>query len=262
MKELIRPARFSSEDLVQPPPSALTVITTLADFAIISFAVQPAALARHLAPGFEPEVYTLSDGSKRALISAVTFRDLDFRFQTFPWAKFAFSQTNYRAYVLHRGRRVAWFFGTSLATPFVLIPRHVWQLPWHFAKMEFETSWTGELCTDYELTTTADWGAAQLSLEGTAECADCLDGFLDAEDCAVILTHPLIGCYKRRDGRIGSYSVWHDRLTMYRGVAKKAYFQIFEDLALYPPGTMPHSVIVQRKTEFTIVLPPKLVPRE
>jgi hypothetical protein len=255
-----RPARYSLEDLKAPRPTGLAVLTTLADFAIITFAVAPAALAKHLPSGFEPEVFASSDGKRSALISAVTFQDFDFRLHSCPWPKFAFGQTNYRAYVLHKGQRVAWFFGTSLATPFVLIPRYFWLLPWHHATMQFSTKWNGDICSQYELTTRGDWGSAEVILEGTDEDANCLDGFIDAEDTAVILTHPLIGCYRRRDGKVGTYNIWHDKLTMRRGVAKRANFDVFQKLGLCEANAIPHSVLLQKTTDFTIMLPPQLLP--
>src|SRR5438067_1238552 len=92
--------------LLQRPASGLADVTsTLADFAIVTFAVSPDALARHLAPSVTPEIVTLDDGRRAALVSAVPFFDLDFRFGFAPWLRFRFGQTNYRAYVWWRGRR-------------------------------------------------------------------------------------------------------------------------------------------------------------
>ena len=107
------------------------------------------------------------DGAERGLVSAVPFRDLDFRFQFAPWLRFAFGQTNYRAYVLFRGEPCVWFFGTSLATPFVLVPQLLWRLPWHYARMRFDTAWQDERCRHYHLHTTARWGCAAVEIEGT-----------------------------------------------------------------------------------------------
>jgi uncharacterized protein YqjF (DUF2071 family) len=253
------PVRFSQEDLVAPKPTPLAVKTTLVDFAITTFAIDPAALAKYLPSGFEPDISTLSDGNSVAFISAVTFNDLDFRLCACPWPTFSFGQTNYRAYVLYRGKRVAWFFGTSLATPFVIVPRYVWLLPWHFATMRFNTTWNGDTCSNYELTTSGAWGAVDLALQGTDEPSGCLDGFLDEEDMSVILTHPLEGYYERRDGVIGTYSIWHDRLAMHRGIAKRAYFEVFHKLGLVDHTTKPHSVLLQKRTKFTILLPPRVL---
>jgi uncharacterized protein YqjF (DUF2071 family) len=259
MNSTIRPARFLTEDLATPSHTPLAVVTTLADFAIITYEVEPSALATHLPAGFEPEIFVLDNGTRCALVSAVTFQDRDFRLCACPWPRFSFGQTNYRAYVLHQGSRVAWFFGTSLATPFVIVPRHLWLLPWHHATMRFSTTWHDDVCKHYELSTKSSWGTAEVILEGTSEPVGCLDGFLDIEDTAVILTHPLVGFYHRRDGKVGTYSVWHDRLLMRRAVARQAHFEVFQKLGLCQAGQKPHSVLIQRETEFTIMLPPKLV---
>jgi uncharacterized protein YqjF (DUF2071 family) len=243
----------------QPRPSWkwCDVSTTLADFAIITYAVTPDALSKLLPPEFEPDLFQLADGSTRAFISAVPFRDLDFRFEGLPWARFCFGQTNYRAYVKYRGTRCVWFFGTSLATVFVGIPRHLWKLPWHHAQMKFKTRWHGDLCESYTLSTTGAWGNASIELIGTDESTGRLDGFADAEETAAVLTHPLDGYFYRRDGRIGTYSVWHDRLQLKRALVKEARFEVFEQLGLIDRTAKPHSALVQQKTEFFIVLPPQ-----
>lgn len=243
----------------RPLPHLRDVTTTLADFAIISYAVEPAALAALLPEGFTPQVFTLDDGRRVAFVSAVPFHDCDFRFGFAPWCKFRFGQTNYRAYVFYQGQRCVWFFGTSLATRWVLIPRYWWKLPWHPARMQIDTEWTGERCVRYRLATVAAWGNAVADLEGSTEPTGRLDGFADVEETAIVLTHPLIGYYSRRDGCLGSYAVWHDRLTLNRGVARHVQFEVFEQLGLVAPGSVPHSVLLQRQTEFVIRLPPRRI---
>lgn len=258
MNSVIRPARFEKSDLEMPKPTWLAVDVTLQDFAIVSYAVEPNILSRQLPSDFEPEIFNMTDGSEKSLISAVTFFDTDFRLRSCPWPRFSFGQTNYRAYVIHRGKRAAWFFGTSLATPFVAVPRHLWHLPWHHAHMQFNTKWDQGMCQRYDLITKAAWGSVDLSLEGSGEQLDCLDGFIDCEDVSVILTHPLIGYYKQRDGRIGTYSIWHKRLDLQKASVQRAHFDVFRSLNLIDAETDPHSALIQRTTDFTIMLPPRL----
>ena len=69
--------------------------------------------------------------------------------------------------------------------------------------------------------------------------------------------HP-VPLLHRRDGRLGTYSVWHDRLRPLRGVSRHAHFEVFTRLGLVERGAAPHSVLLQRETEFIIKLPPKL----
>jgi hypothetical protein len=248
-----------SVDLFPPRPAQRwhDVTTTLADFAIITYAVEPEKLAALLPKEFAPDVFTLSDGRRVAFVSAVPFRDLDFRYNFAPWLKFHFGQTNYRAYVMYQGQRCVWFFGTSLATGWVLIPRYAWKLPWHHARISIDATWDGECCTRYRLETTASWGPAAAELEGGDEPTGKLEGFASEEDTLLVLTHPLAGYYTRRDGRLGSYSVWHERLKLCRGTARHARFEVFERLGLVTPGAAPHSVLLQRQTEFVIRLPPQ-----
>lgn len=250
-------ARFQPIDTIRPHARWGDVTTLLIDFAIVTFAVDPAALQRFLPAGFAPDIVTLDDGSQCALISAVPFRDQDFHFGALPWLHFSFGQTNYRAYITYRGERGVWFFGTSLATAAVAIPRYAWRLPWHHAHMQFTTRWSGERCEQYELVTHASWGEAEVVLTGTDEPAGRLDGFSDAESSTVVLTHPLRGYFYRRDGRVGTYAVWHPRLAPRRGIAHRTRFTVFERLGLITPESIPHSVLLQRATEFIIFLPPQ-----
>jgi hypothetical protein len=84
-----------------------------------------------------------------------------------------------------------------------------------------------------------------------------LDGFADTDDAGHIVTHPLDGWFLRPDGRLGRYAVWHDRLRPRLGVARRARYVVFEELGLVEPGTEPHSVLLQRATDFDVLLPPR-----
>lgn len=250
------------EQTPPPAPRPQDVTTTLADFAIVTFDVCPEALVERLPEGFAPDTFTLADGRRRAYVSAVPFRDLDFRFHAAPWARFAFSQTNYRAYVTYRGRRCVWFFGTTLDTPFVAVPRLAWKLPWHRARTRLEAVWEDERLVSYDLHTSGRWGAARLRLDGDGAPAGVLDGFEDEDACAFVLTHPLIGYMHRLDGEPTTYSVWHERLAMQRARPLEARFDVFEGLGLVARGQAPHSVLVQRQTEFIVRLPPRRLAAE
>jgi uncharacterized protein YqjF (DUF2071 family) len=243
----------------RPGALGFDVTTRLVDFAIVTFAVDPRRLAALLPSGFEAEVVTLSDGSQRSLISAVPFRDDDFRMTCLPWVRLAFNQINYRAYVRYRGDRVVWFFGTMLASPLVAIPRYVWRLPWHAAHISLAAQWSDGNCTDYALEARGAWGTASLRCAGTTQAMGCLDGFADSEQTSLILTHPLRGYYHRRDGKLGSYAIWHERLNMSSAVAQTARFSVFENLGLTTRQDVVHSVLLQRESEFIIKLPPRAV---
>ncbi len=109
--------------------------------------------------------------------------------------------------------------------------------------------------------TASKWAPAELELEDSGESISDLQGFPDSETDLVLLTHPTKGVFYRRDGRLGSYSIRHDRPEMTRGSAIEASFGLLADLDLVPPGDLSgiHSVPLQKSTDFTIYLPPKLV---
>lgn len=241
-------------------PTGIDVVTTLAHFAIVTYMVEPEHLRPHVHQRFALDTITAPDGSQKALISVVPFEDRDFRFVRFPFYKWHFGQTNYRAYVTDKqtGEHVVWFFGTSLASATVAIPRYLWQLPWHRADIRFDTEVVDGRYQRYRMTTRSDWAEADLVLHDTGKAPQALIGFSDLEAGLLLLTHPMRGYYYRRDGKLGGYNIWHDRLQMTMGEASVANFALLDHLGLVEIGDLStlHSILIQPETEFTIYLPP------
>ena len=253
--------RLTPEKLKRPQVGGIDAISTLEHFAIITYAVAPESLSRHLAPRFEPVCVRLADGKLHALVSVVPFHDVDFRLARFPLIRFAFGQTNYRAYVRDRetGTHCAWFFGTTLDSGTAIFPRYLWKLPWHRGRINFSCQPEEEVYHRYYMETKSRWAAAEVELEDAGGPLDHLDGFPDLETAMVVLTHPLEGFYLRRDGVLGSYRVWHNRLTPRVGNCRKASFALLDRLGLvaFADQDRPYSVMLQRQIEFTIYLPPR-----
>jgi uncharacterized protein YqjF (DUF2071 family) len=159
-----------AEAFARPRPDLrwLDATTILEQFALVTFDVDPVALATALPPGLEPEVRTLDDGRVRGFVSAVSFRDVDFRFAVAPWLRVSFFQTNYRAYVRGPdGRQAVHFFGTTLDSPLVGMPRYLWGMPWHPGRSSIESSWTDAgVCDAYRHRCAGRWGSADVSLMG------------------------------------------------------------------------------------------------
>ncbi len=256
MTSLVKIFGMSDTPLARPSTGLLGARSRMRDFAIVTYAVDPIALARLLPAGIAPDVFTMDDGERRSFVSAVVFHNDDFRPGFFPFLGFAFGQTNYRAYVRREGRRCVWFFGTSLASRFVVVPRYVWRLPWHFVTMRFACEWSAS--PRYVHSASGQWGDAAIEADIDDEPTGRLDGFADAEETAIALTHPFEGFLARRTGGgVATYSVWHERLALRRARASHARFTVFERLGLVAPDAAPHSVLVQPKTEFLIFLPPR-----
>lgn len=257
---LTEPLHFSSAHLARPAVSGIDVVTTLEHFAIITYTVHPETLARHIAPRFEPVCIRLNDGNPRALVSVVPFHDCDFRAAAFPSPRMSFGQTNYRAYVIDRetGDLSVWFFGTTLDSITVMLPRHLWKLPWHRGRIRLVCDLEGDIYRRYEMTTASSWAPVRLALEDADGQLGQLDGFPDFETAMLVLTHPLTGFFRRRDGALGSYAVWHDRLNPRTGRCLDARFGLLDRLGLvrFEDQMRPYSVMLQPSIEFTIYLPP------
>ena len=232
-------------------------VTLLRHFALVTFDVDPAALAAVIPATLRPETRWLADGRERAFVSAVSFRDVDFRFRGFEIYRTSFNQTNYRAYVLGPdGRRAVHFFETTLDSRLSVIPRRLWGMPWYPGHTEIEATWDGTRCRSYRHVCTGERNAVDAEFAGVDEPLTRFDGFDALEEAAAVLTHPLDGFYVRPSGRLGRYSVWHERLRPSLGRSIRARYEVFERLRLVEPGRVPHSVLLQPEIEFDVHLPP------
>lgn len=256
------PIRFTETLLTRPALSRWDVVTTLRHFAIVTYAVDPDRVRPHVDARFELETFPGADEKPRAWVSMVPFEDQDFCFVGAPRFKFRFGQTNYRTYVIDResGLRLVWFFGTSLDSLSVLLPRYLWKLPWHRGRIHFACNYDAPSgCYQrYQMNTRSSWAPVELELKDSGKPPGELPGCPDLESGLVILTHPLYGVFYRRDGSLGSYSIWHDRLRLSIGSCIQARIGLFDRLELVPFAEQlnPHSVLLQERTEFSIYLPP------
>jgi uncharacterized protein YqjF (DUF2071 family) len=199
------------------------------------------------------------------LVSAVTFLDRDFRFVACPWITRSFGQTNYRAYVedTETGEQAAWFFGTCLDSLAVAVPRYLWKLPWHRARMAFDCQYDAAAArySTFEVTTRSRWAPARLVVEDSGQPPTELSGVSHLEAALVLLTHPTRGYFFRRDRSLGSYRIWHDRATPTVGAIREARYPLLHRLELVPEGDRGslHSVLLQPHIDFTIYLPPSKI---
>ncbi len=263
---MLTPLQFADVLNERPRPKRIDAVCQLHHFAIISYAVQPERFI-----GLIPDRFRLDEvvinGRAHALLSVVPFLDVDFTSAVFPFPKFRMGQTNYRIYIMDTvtGERGVWFLGTTLDSWTVLIPRHIWRLPWHPGQISFDCAYdpqTGRY-SRYRMQTEAAWAPAEVELSQDAKSPLCLPGFPDTESGLVYLTHPLVSFYHRRDGRVGSYRVWHDQLRVQPASIVTAQFGLLSRMGLVSAEEQqsPHSVLVQPIVEFTIYLPPKIVPK-
>ena len=252
--------------LTKGEKSLLHVRTTLKHFSIITYAVPKERLASHIPEEyFDIPVFETKNG-RYALISAVPFIDEDFSFTTFPYPRFQFGQTNYRAYVINKktGDHVAWFFGTTLGSYSYVIARKCWKLPWHYGKYNIDCFWdpASNRYARYRFNIASSWSSAHVEIEDTGHPISLLEGFESLDQMKLILTHPAQGFYYRTDHHLGTYTIWHPEAVMTAAIPKKLYFGIFERLKLVHAHEMnlPYSVFVSPSIAFEIYLPPNRVP--
>ncbi|MFC3902655.1 Uncharacterized conserved protein (COG2071) [Acinetobacter marinus] len=250
-------------DVLQPRPKAtgIDVQCALQHFALITYAIAPEKFQQIIPERFQLDTI-LYNGKAHVLMSVVPFIDVDFTSAVYPFPKFTMGQTNYRVYVIDRetGERCVWFIGTTLDSWTIVVPRHLWMLPWHRAKIDFDCEFDAQqnCYRHYHMRTQSDWANAELRLTQSTEDTWQFEGFPDLESFQVYLTHPLAGFYHRRDGKLGSYRVWHDRLNPQPAQLNYAKFDLLERMGLvsFEDQQHPYSVLIEPINHFTIYLPP------
>lgn len=236
----------------RPPARWCHASTALDDFALITWATDPARVAALLPDGFVPEVR-----NDRAFVSMVPFLDDGFHFRAAPFARVSCGQVNYRAYVRRGDQSGVWFFGTSLDSVFVHLPRIAWKMPWYRTRLSVTSSWDDDACRSWRLEATGAWGGATIALRGTGRPLPVPDGFADADDAHRVLLDPFVGWYQRRDGSgIGRYSVWHEPLAPEEAVADEIRCDVLRTLDVIDDGQAPVSIGVQRRVHFDVHTPP------
>ena len=242
----------------------MDIRSTLQHFALISYAVPIDRLTPHIpTEHFEIAPFEI-EGQTCGLISVVPFLDEDFRYaRLVPFAKFRFGQTNHRVYVTNRqtGEHAVWFFGTTLGSWLVHCARLLWRIPWHHAKYDFGCVFdeaTGRY-QRFVVQAQSSWCPTDIELQHTAEPMPLLEGFASMEQQQLVLTHPVDGFFRRLDGSLGTYSVWHEEIALTQAHATRLYFGLYERLGIMTREEMmrPHSVLICPTTEFVVHMPPR-----
>ncbi len=249
--------------LIKPPGHWIDVRSNLRHFALINYALpknrlEPYIPARFTIPEFE------INGRFQAMMSAVPFYDEDFRFVYLaPWLKFGFGQTNFRVYVIDQqtGEHGVWFFGTTLGSRLVYAAQLLWGIPWHFARYQIDCRYQPVLgrYERFSVQAACEWGSTVVEIEDTGQAVPLQAGFHAPDEMKLILTHPIDGYYYRRNGRLGSYTIWHAEIPITLGKPKQLYFSLYERLGLLSREEMqqPHSIFICPAIEFDVYLPPK-----
>ncbi len=241
----------------------IDVRSDLLHFALISHALPAERLRPHIPARFDIPEFVIA-GRPMALMSAVPFLDADFRYYRLaPLLKFRFAQTNYRVYVVDRqtGEHAVWFFGTTLGSWVVHLARWLWRIPWHQAQYQLDCRYNAAqgAYERYHIGHQTSWATAEIELQDTGAPMDLLPGFRTMEEQILILTHPVTGFFYRLDGKLGTYSVWHEEIPLTIGKAQHLYSSLYERLGLLSRAEMqqPHSVLLCPKILFEVHLPPR-----
>src|SRR5690554_709283 len=105
-------ARSGLRETPRPEPKGLDIATTLRDFALVTYGVEPAKLQPYVAAPFRPVTVPAEDGP-RGLVSVVLFENTAFGLAAWPSPRLRMAQINYRTYVIDpaTGGHAVWFLG-------------------------------------------------------------------------------------------------------------------------------------------------------
>jgi hypothetical protein len=254
------------ERLKKSSAGLLDARTTLRHFALINYAVSPERLAEFIpANHFEVARFETSKGTK-SFLSVVAFLDVDFNFSRLASGiKFTFYQTNHRAYIIEKKTRqpVVWFFGTNLGSRLVKIPRCLWKIPWHYSKYNVDCRFNqaSNRYEKYSYNFESDWCSGKIEIRDTGEPISVMSGFAFLDEMKLILTQPIQGFYRRLDGKLGTYRVWHKEMICTKGISENLYFSLYEKMGLMTKDEMqkPHSIFLCPEIEFDVCLPPQVI---
>jgi hypothetical protein len=245
--------------------SVLDVRTNLKHFSLINYQVPKERLLKYIPEEFFEIPEFEINGKKMALMSAVPFFDEDFYFPKISKKKFSFMQTNYRVYIIDKktNEHAVWFFGTTLGSYSVYIPKIFFKIPWHYSKykVDFEYNTIEKRYYSYEISSKSNsiFGEMRVSISDTGKKISSHEGFKDYNEMKLILTHPVSGYFYRNDKRVGTYSIWHDEMDLNLAKANDLYFAIYENLGLLSKEEMqkPISIFLTPEIFFEVYLPPK-----
>ena len=249
----------SREALAPSRPRFTDVVSDLRDLAITSFDVPLDRLASLLPRGIDAERFDAGEGPF-GLVSAVSFRNLDFHVGFAPFVRIDAAQTNFRAYVRVRGVSSIYFFGTSFGSRTVILPRAVWGLPWRYATHAIDCAFDAEgRCRRFSFHATSAFGEERLEATGTGTALTTVRGFRDEATTRRVLADPTIGYVRTRRGTTATYGVDHPPLDLERADVTASRFELFETLGLVRPGQAPSSVYLCPSSRFVVRLPPRRI---
>ena len=274
-----------------PPPKAkgIDVVTTLRDFALITYTVEPERLASELPRRLSPLTISM-DGAQRALVSVVVFWNARFQLARWPSPSFNMPQINYRAYVIDNdtGEHAIWFLHTLLGSWAYVVPRYVWKMPWSKGTIRLTCrrqhvgrapgvsgvpgrderagadAWVEGLYRKYVVI--ADSSVAPATIELKQKDPEWhrpvqLPGFPDDETGLVCLTHAFQGFFRRHDGRIGLNQVWHEQMPVRtaRLVKAKVPYLVRSGFITEGEQSKPYNVLLVPAVPFFSQLPPAVI---
>jgi hypothetical protein len=177
-----------------------------------------------------------------------------------PRPRLTFLQTNYRAYVVHKGEPAVWFFAMELGTPVAAFDKALYGTPTAWARLSLDYEWDAEASYygRYRFRSASFGRKLLLEIDGLdrrAEAAECFDSPAELID---FFCQPMTGYHHEPDtGWLSRMVVQHKAIAPKTGVLRTAHSDILASLGLVYPDELsrPHSVLLNPGTLFKGYLP-------
>jgi uncharacterized protein YqjF (DUF2071 family) len=228
------------------------------NFALVTHAVPPERVLRHLPSAYELELCEGAEG-RVALVSATCFCNEDFRPAGIGFPRHTFNESTYRTYVTHKGRRGVYFFGRYLGTRLAWSSQRAMARDTYRADFDVATDVRGDRYNSLVCHASSHRGDTRFVVDASEE-PQPTELFETGEQHAQFLTYRLHGFFTTSAGPQGHMPVGHPRMAPLSGRLSQGRFDLWRRLGIVNEDETadPHSVLIVRKSPFRLFAPRRL----
>ncbi|MGQ0570132.1 MAG: DUF2071 domain-containing protein [Armatimonadota bacterium] len=244
-------------------PSRPALDAPLRHLAMVTYAVRPDRIERHLPPGFLLETRSDERGTPHAFVSVVMFQNHRTGPTAVPWLRSTYLQVNYRTYIRYQGAPGAWFFIVMLQSRMAMVQRALYRAPAYTAPMDFQSEWDDvqQRYRSYRLNSATPHHGLRVEIEG--DDGSIVPGplFSSTDEMVTFLTRRFDGYFADPRGRqVSQMTVWHEAMRPKPGTLRGASFGVLDRLGLVPHDEQrrPYAVFLQPSIHFVGMYPRRL----
>jgi hypothetical protein len=231
----------------------------LRPYVLITYLVPPDRLGPHLPSELELRTLHLNDGSERALISIFCGQARWIRAWGLPVPEdlWRYLQVNIRTYIIRQGEDGIFFFRSFIGSKLAAwAAQRVMGFPAQHAGIDLDVVWKQEQNAVHRLRLQVNEDL-DIMVAGESTTLQPYEGFPDADTALRILTHPLIGFFRRPDGELGALATQHPRVSPSSGQLVKARlpWMLRQGFLEASEIAHPYAVMIAPSADFDLLVP-------